>query len=266
MSISTDSPLARRVAVVTGGENGIGRATARRFAELGARVFVGDFILRDENRDEFSRLGIDSRRCDVRSLDDLQTLIDSAAERAGRIDILVNNAGIGMTKPIGAVSEEDWDACLDTNLKAAFFGCKFAIPHLLQSGGGSIINTASNAGLLPRAHDPVYSISKQALVGLTKSLALCHAGDRIRINAVCPGPVEETGMMNADLAKAVNVEATKRQFIDASPLARAWRRMISPAEVAEAIVYLASDAAAMVTGTCIAIDGGKSLGVPPRVE
>lgn len=266
MPTPIDSPLSRRVAVITGGENGIGRATARRFAELGAQVFVGDFALRDENRAEFARLGIDSRRCDVRSLDDLQTLIDSAAERAGRIDILVNNAGIGMTKLIEAVSEADWDACLDTNLKAAFFGCKFAIPHLLRAGGGSIINTASNAGLLPRAHDPVYSISKQALVGLTKSLALCHAKDRIRINAVCPGPVEETGMMNADLAKAVDVEATKRQFIDASPLARAWKRMISPAEVAEAIVYLASDAAAMVTGTCIAIDGGKSLGVPPRVE
>ena len=261
----SDAMLAGRVAVVTGGESGIGRATARRLASLGVRVFVGDVTLRDENRDEFSRLGIDSRRCDVRSLDDLQTLIDSAAERAGRLDILVNNAGIGMTKQIDDVSEADWDACLDINLKAAFFGCKFAIPHLRRVGGGSIINTASNAGLLPRAHDPVYSISKLALVGLTKSLALCHSQDCIRINAVCPGPVEETGMMNADLAKAVDVEATKRQFIGASPLARAWGRMITPDEVAQAIVYLASDAAAMVTGTCLAIDGGKSLGVPPRV-
>ena len=264
MTDKSESTWTGRVAVVTGGESGIGRATARRLASLGVRVFVGDVTLRDENRDEFARLGIDSRRCDVRLLDDLQTLIDSAAERAGRLDILVNNAGIGMTKQIDDVSEADWDACLDINLKAAFFGCKFAIPHLRRAGGGSIINTASNAGLLPRAHDPVYSISKLALVGLTKSLALCHSQDCIRINAVCPGPVEETGMMNADLAKAADVEATKRQFIDASPLARAWGRMISPDEVAQAIVYLASDAAAMVTGTCLAIDGGKSLGVPPR--
>ena len=266
ISTNTNNPFFNRVAVVTGGESGIGRATALRLAALGAKVFVGDITLHDENRDEFARLGIDSRRCDVRSVSDLQTLIDSAAERAGRLDILVNNAGVGLTKQIDEVSEADWDACLDTNFKAAFFGCKFAIPHLRRVGGGSIINTASNAGLLPRAHDPVYSISKLALVGLTKSLALCHSKDGIRINAVCPGPVEETGMMNADLAKAVDVAATKRQFISASPLAQASRRMISPDEVAQAIVYLASDAAAMVTGTCLAIDGGKSLGVPPRMS
>lgn len=266
MTDKSESTWTGRAAVVTGGESGIGRATALRLAALGAKVFVGDITLHDENRDEFARLGIDSRRCDVRSVSDLQTLIDSAAERAGRLDILVNNAGIGMTKQIDEVSEADWDACLDTNFKAAFFGCKFAIPHLRRVGGGSIINTASNAGLLPRAHDPVYSISKLALVGLTKSLALCHSKDGIRINAVCPGPVAETGMMNADLAKAVDVEATKRQFISASPLAQASGRMISPDEVAQAIVYLASDAAAMVTGTCLAIDGGKSLGVPPRMS
>ena len=256
--------LLGRVAVVTGGESGIGRATALRLASLGARVFVGDITLHDENRAEFARCAIASQRCDVRSLDELRTLIDSAAKQAGRLDIVVNNAGIGMTKQIDEVSEEDWDACLDTNLKAAFFGCKFALPHLRGTGGGSIINTASNAGLLPRVHDPVYSISKQALVGLTKSLALCHSKDGIRINAVCPGPVAETGMMNADLAKSADVEATKQQFISASPLARALGRMISPDEVALAIAYLASDAAAMVTGTCLAIDGGKSLGVPPR--
>jgi NAD(P)-dependent dehydrogenase (short-subunit alcohol dehydrogenase family) len=154
---------------------------------------------------------------------------------------------------------------MDTNLKGAFFGSKHAVRHMLQAGnGGAIINTASNAGLLPRAHDPVYSISKMALVGLTKSLALCHAQDRIRVNCVCPGPVGDTGMMNADLDKAVDREQTIKQFIAASPLARAEGRMIRPEEVADAIVYLASDAAIMVTGTSIAIDGGKSLGVPPQ--
>jgi NAD(P)-dependent dehydrogenase (short-subunit alcohol dehydrogenase family) len=134
-----------------------------------------------------------------------------------------------------------------------------------RAGGGAIINVASNAGLLPRAHDPVYSISKLALVGLTKSLALCHAPDRIRINAVCPGPVEDTGMINADLDAAPDREALRQQIIAASPMARAEKRMVTPDEVAEAVAYLVSDAAAMVTGTCIAIDGGKSLGVPPRV-
>ena len=167
---------------------------------------------------------------------------------------------VGLTDEI---DEAHWDACLDTNLKAAFFGVKYALPHLKQSGGGCVVNTASNAGLLPRAHDPVYSISKLALVGLTKSLALCHAGDRIRVNCVCPGPVEQTGIMNADLGQQADPSAAADNYIAASPLARAWGRMITPDEIAESILYLVSDAAAMVTGTAIAIDGGKSLGVPP---
>jgi NAD(P)-dependent dehydrogenase (short-subunit alcohol dehydrogenase family) len=181
----------------------------------------------------------------------------------GRLDILVNNAGIGMVKQITDVTEADWNACIDTNLKGAFFGCKHAIAHMQQHGGGAIVNMASNAGLLPRAHDPVYSISKGALVALTKSLGLCHGPDRIRINAVCPGPVGDTRMMNADLDTADDRDAAVNQVIKASPLARAAERMISPREVAEAILYLVSDASLMVTGTCVAIDGGKSLGVPP---
>lgn len=212
-----------------------------------------------------TRLGIDAAACDVRRVDELQRLIDGAASAAGRLDILVNNAGIGMVKQIHDVSEEDWDKCLDTNFKAAFFGAKFAIPYLMAAGGGSIVNTASNAGLLPRAHDPVYSISKMALIGLTKSLALCHSKDRIRVNAVCPGPVSDTGMMDADLAASIDRTATAKQFIAASPLANAHGRMIRPEEVAEAILYLVSDSACMVTGTAIAIDGGKSLGVPPKL-
>lgn len=262
--MSSPATLSGRVAVITGGASGIGRATAILLAQHGARVFVGDFRLSPETQQALQALGINTSACDVRNVAELQRLIDGAATAAGRLDILVNNAGIGMVKQIQAVSEEDWDNCLDTNFKAAFFGAKFAIPYLIAAGGGSIVNTASNAGLLPRAHDPVYSISKMALIGLTKSLALCHSKDRIRINAVCPGPVIDTGMMNADLAAAADRDATAKQFIAASPLANAHGRMIRPGEVAEAILYLVSDAACMVTGTAIAIDGGKSLGVPPK--
>jgi NAD(P)-dependent dehydrogenase (short-subunit alcohol dehydrogenase family) len=131
-------------------------------------------------------------------------------------------------------------------------------------GGGAIVNVSSNAGLLPRAHDPIYSTSKGALNAFTRSLALSHAADRIRVNAVCPGPVSDTGIMNADLAKAADPAALAQRMLDASPLANAFGRMITPDEVAQAVLYLVSDAAAMVTGTCLAIDGGKSLGVPPR--
>jgi NAD(P)-dependent dehydrogenase (short-subunit alcohol dehydrogenase family) len=251
------------VAVITGGESGIGRATALRLAGNGYRVWVGDVTQHPENHELFARLGIQSQHCDVRREADLESLISAAHEATGRLDVLVNNAGVAMVKPITEVTEAEWDRCLDTNLKAAFFGCKHAIRIMQTQGGGAIVNVSSNAGLLPRAHDPVYSISKQALIGLTKSLALCHAGDRIRINAVCPGPVGDTGMMNADMDKAADRETTAKQFIAASPLAHAWRRMITPDEVARAIEYLVSDVAAMVTGTAIAIDGGKSLGVPP---
>ncbi len=263
--MTSPASLSGRVAVITGGASGIGRATALLFAQHGARVFVGDYRLSLESGQSLAMLGIHASACDARNVAELQQLIDQAATTAGRLDILVNNAGIGMVKQIQEVSETDWDNCLDTNFKAAFFGAKFAIPHLIRCGGGSIVNTASNAGLLPRAHDPVYSISKMALIGLTKSLALCHAKDRIRVNAVCPGPVCDTGMMNADLEAAADRAATEQQFIAASPLAQAFGRMSRPDEIAAAILYLASDAACMVTGTALAIDGGKSLGVPPSL-
>ncbi len=255
--------LTGRVAVVTGGATGIGHATAVLLAQCGAKVFVGDYDPIDSTTQEFSDLGITQLACDVRVEADVKSLIDAATNQGGGLDILINNAGIGMVKPITDVSEEEWDACLDTNLKGAFLATKHAIPHMRARGGGAIVNTASNAGILPRAHDPVYSTSKGALVAFTKSIALCHSIDKIRVNAVCPGPVGDTRMMNADLDKAEDREATIKQFIAASPIARVSERMITPHEVAEAILYLVSDASFMVTGTCIAIDGGKSLGVPP---
>ncbi len=255
--------LQGRVAIVTGGGSGIGRATALLLARNGARVLVGDVQQRDENRASFAELGIRELRCDVRRDDDVRRLVTAAVELGFGLHIVVSNAGVGLAKQVPDVTEEEWDACLDTNFKATYLLARHSIPHLRAAGGGAIVVTASNAGLLPRAHDPVYSTSKLAVVGLTRSLALCHAADRIRVNAVCPGPVCETGMMDADLALAADPAAAERRFIDASPLARAYGRMIQPEEVAQAILYLVSDAAAMVTGTSIAIDGGKSLGVPP---
>lgn len=264
----TMSPFHGRVAIVTGGGSGIGRAAALRLSRAGARVVVGDFKLPTDDR-ELAAAGVTLMGCDVRRADDVRALVDAAlalgaSEGLSGIQILVNNAGIGMVKQIPDVSEEEWDACLDTNFKAAFLTAWLVIPHMRAAGGGSIVNVASNAGLLPRAHDPVYSTSKGALVAFTRSLALCHAPDRIRVNAVCPGPVCQTGMMNADLDKAPDRAALEQQFIAASPLAKAHGRMITPDEVAESIYYLCTDAASMVTGTMIAIDGGKSLGVPAR--
>jgi len=251
------------VAVVTGGASGIGRVTAILLAEQGARVTIGDLRLDPGNEELFARMGIRQRKCDVRDLASLQQLIDGAAAETGRLDILVNNAGVVQVGHLDQIEEADWDRVLDTNLKAAFFGVKYALPHMRAAGGGAVVNTASNAGLLPRAHDPVYSISKLAVVGLTRSLALSLAPERIRVNAVCPGPVADTRIMDDGLAAEADPQAAAEQYIAASPLAAAWGRMNSPEEIAAAIAYLVSDAAAMVTGTMIAIDGGKSLGVPP---
>lgn len=260
MSFSVD--LTHRVAVVTGGESGIGRAVALGLARCGARVVVGDFRPDDANQSLFDQLRVARLSCDVRRESDVEKLIAVATDLGGP-HILVNNAGIGMVKQITDVTEAEWNACLDTNLKGAFFASKFAIRRMQQLGGGAIVNISSNAGLLPRAHDPVYSTSKAALLAFTKSLALCHARDRIRINAVCPGPVGDTRMMNADLDAAPDREATAQKFIAASPLAKAHGRMITPDEVADAVLYLVSDSAAMLTGTPLALDGGKSLGMPP---
>lgn len=255
-----------RVAVVTGAASGIGHATALLLASRGARVFVGDYDPLPATSAEFRRHNISEHRCDVRVEADVQALIAAAVEIGGGLDILVNNAGIAMVKPITEVSEAEWDACLNTNLKGAFLCCKHAIPHLQRRKGGSIVNISSNAGILPRAHDPVYSISKGAVLALTRSLALCHSVDGIRVNAICPGPVGDTRMVNADLDRAADRAAMSQKLIRASPLARAHGRMIRPEEIAEAVLYLVSDAAAMVTGTALAIDGGKSLGVPPVID
>jgi NAD(P)-dependent dehydrogenase (short-subunit alcohol dehydrogenase family) len=259
-----DVDLTGRVAVVTGGSSGIGRATAILLARHGARVFTGDLRPQPQNAPQFAELGIVELACDVRSETQVRALVERAVRDGGALHMLVSNAGIDLEKQLPDVSEAEWDACLDTNLKGAFFACKHAIPHLRAAGGGAVVFTSSNAGLLPRAHDPVYCTSKAALVALAGSLALCHAPDKIRFNTVCPGPVSNTLIIEEGLAAAANRSATQRQFIEASPLARALGRMITPEEVAQAILYLVSDAATLVTGTALRIDGGKSLGVPPR--
>ncbi|MBI3837884.1 MAG: SDR family oxidoreductase [Planctomycetia bacterium] len=256
--------LKNRVAVVTGGSSGIGRATAKLLARHGARVFTGDLKPRPENAESFAELGITELICDVRSEAQVHALVERAVADGGTLQILVSNAGVDLEGQVPDVSEAQWDACLDTNLKGSFFVAKHSIPHLRAAGGGAVVFTSSNAGLLPRAHDPVYCVSKAALNALSTSLALCHARDRIRFNTVCPGPVADTGLIEESLAAAANRAALVQEFIEASPLARAFGRMVTPDEVAEAILYLVSDAAALVTGTALRIDGGKSLGVPPR--
>jgi NAD(P)-dependent dehydrogenase (short-subunit alcohol dehydrogenase family) len=255
--------LSGKTAVVTGTVSGIGRSVAIMLANNGAKVFGGDIAPTPCDDTTFTDLNITTTNCDVTAEQDVIRLIEMAADHSGTIDILVNNAGVGMVKQIPDVSEEDWDYCMGVNLKGPFLCSKHAISYM--SGGGSIINISSNAGLLPRAHDPIYSTSKGALIALTRSLALCHSTDQIRVNAVCPGPVGDTVMMDQGLQDTGDPVAAYQATVDASPIARAAGRMIHVDEIASAVLYLAGDSSLMVTGTSIAIDGGKSLGVPPTM-
>ena len=227
MSDQRSSLPLSRTCLITGGASGIGAATARLLATQRFRVIVSDIDFPIGAREEFARQQIETVLCDVTRESDVAAWIEGAARATGRIDCLVHSAGVGLVKPITDVSEAEWDA-----------------------------------GLLPRFHDPVYSISKGAVVALTKTLALCHAPEKIRVNAVCPGPVGDTRMMDADLASAADRERAFRDRLAASPIAHGLGRMIRPDEVAESVAYLVSDAAVFVTGCCLTIDGGKSLGVP----
>lgn len=268
--------LRGRVALVTGGCSGIGLATAQILAQSGAQVVVADRVLRPQSLELLKPLGVRFYECDVRdeaavargvklaeSISDVELDDGRGAAGVRGVDIAVHCAGIVMTGAIPEISAESWDACLDINLKGAFLLAKWVIPAMQRRGGGAIVNMASNAGLLPRAHDPVYSTSKGALLALTRSLALSHAPDRIRVNAVCPGPVSGTRIIDEELATAADPTALAQRIISASPLCAAHGRMVTCAEVAQAVLYLVSDAALMVTGTALTIDGGKSLGVPP---
>ena len=251
-------------AVVTGGASGIGRATAELLAAEGAAVTVGDVAYGEGAEEGLARRGIVPMHMDVRCEDDMRRML----AQSGDVDLAVHSAGVVLVRPVPEVAETEWSRVMDVNLKGAFLLAKHAIPGMQRRGGGCIVFVSSNAGLLPRAHDPVYSTSKGSLQAFMRALALAHSRDRIRVNAVCPGPVSNTRIMDADVNKAGggSREEIEKRFIQASPLASAHGRMIRPQEVAQAIAYLASDAAVMVTGTSIAIDGGKSLGVPPPAK
>jgi NAD(P)-dependent dehydrogenase (short-subunit alcohol dehydrogenase family) len=257
-----DRELAGRVAVVTGGATGIGLATARALAADGAAVYVA---ARDIDRARRVAAAASDRGLDLRAVEmdvsDAEAVAAAFLEidAAGRLDIVVNNAGIDMVGRVEALSEADWDAALDTNLKGAFLVARQAIPPMRSSGGGVIVNVASNAGLVARADEPAYSTSKAGLLMLTRSLARAHAADLIRVNAVCPGPVRDTGIMDRNLAEAPDPVAALASYLNKAPLAAAWGRLIDPDEVAALIRYLCSDAAAMITGATVTIDGGKSL-------
>ena len=248
--------LRNKVAVVTGGAVGLGRATVLRLCEEGASVAVLDVLDQPGRRfvAELVARGLRARywHCAVASEAEVQKVIHQATKHFGRLDVLVNNAGIaGINKPTHEISEAEWDRVMGINVKGVFFCTKHAIPHLRKAGGGSIINLSSIYGLVSAPDVPPYHASKGAVRMMTKTDALLYAPDRIRVNSIHPGFIW-TPMVEGFLKDAEDAEAARQATAALHPLGH----MGEPDDIAWGAVYLASDEAKFVTGTELVIDGG----------
>ena len=248
--------LASKVAVITGGAVGLGKATAERMAEEGAAVAILD--VRDEEgvalAAALTARGLKAAwwRCNVASEAEVKRTLDDVVAHFGKLDILVNNAGIaGVSKPTHEITEAEWDLVQSVNVKGVFFCTKHAIPHLKVAGGGSIINLSSIYGLVGGADVPPYHASKGAVRLMSKTDAMLYAPDRIRVNSIHPGFIW-TPMVEGHLASQGDVEEGRKAVGALHPLGHIG----VPDDIAWGAVYLASDEAGFVTGSELVIDGG----------
>ena len=242
-----------KVALVTGASFGIGQSTAVAFAKRGAKVVVADWI--EDPKQQTLRLIREAGSegmflpCDVSSSSEVSSLMSKILERFKKIDYAFNNAGIeGQTAPTDACTEENWDKTVAINLKGVWLCMKHEIPLMVKQAHGAIVNCSSVAGLVGFSGLPAYVASKHGIIGLTKTAALEYAGKGLRINAVCPGVIH-TAMI--DRLTGMD-QAAEKQFTSLEPVGR----MGNPDEIAEAVVWLCSDAASFVTGIAMPVDGG----------
>jgi NAD(P)-dependent dehydrogenase (short-subunit alcohol dehydrogenase family) len=242
-----------KVALVTGAGSGMGRAAAQIFAREGAQVVVAD--IDPAGGEETVRLLREAGgeasfvRCDVSRAAEVEAMVRHAVERFGRLDCAFNHAGISAgSGGTTGLTEEEWDLVIDVNLKGVWLCMKYEIPPMLAQGGGAIVNTASVAGFIGQPRNPNYAASKHGVLGLTKSAALEHARNGIRVNAVCPGPIR-TPMLERGIARSPDLE---QALVAGQPNGR----LGTAEEVAEAAVWLCSDAASNITGHPLVIDGG----------
>lgn len=248
--------LQNKVALITGGGSGIGRASALRLAEEGARVMISD--VNEVGGEETARL-IEANggeaafvRCDVAQASEVEAMVKSTVQRFGGLDIALNNAGVGGAMLNADKLEEDvWDFVMNVNLKGVWLCTKYELPEMLRRGGGSIINVASLAGLLGFRGNAVYAASKHGVIGFTKSVALEYARLGVRVNAICPG-FTETPMVTNMIAEVPRMEDMTR---NSSPM----RRLGRVEEIADAVLYLASDMSSFVNGHSLTLDGGASI-------
>jgi NAD(P)-dependent dehydrogenase (short-subunit alcohol dehydrogenase family) len=249
--------LAGKVALVTGAASGIGRASAIAFAREGAKVAVSDVDERG-GKDTVHRIQHAGGQAaffnaDVSKSDEVEMLIEKTIQLYSHLDCAHNNAGIwGDTAATANCAEKNWDQVMSINLKGIYLCMKYEIIHMLEQGRGTIVNTSSSLGLIGARNNPAYSASKHGVIGLTKSAALEYAEDGIRINAVCPG-LTRTPMAANLMGTDPLVEA---QRMSAYPMGR----MGDPTEIAEAVLWLSTDAASFVTGHAMVVDGGRTIG------
>jgi NAD(P)-dependent dehydrogenase (short-subunit alcohol dehydrogenase family) len=252
------SPLEGKIALITGAASGIGRATALLFAREGATVAVvdqnqaGESVAREI---ESSGARAIFEKADVTSAADCRRVVERVAREFGTIPILFNNAGIIRRASVLELSEEDWDRVMAVNVKSIYLMSREVIPLMAKSGGGSIINTASGWGLAGGPQAAAYCASKGAVVLLTKAMAIDHGAQKIRVNCICPGDTD-TAMLRSE---ARQLGENEERFL-AGSAHRPLGRVGKPEEIAQAALYLASDASSFVTGTALVVDGGGLAG------
>lgn len=248
--------LENKVAFITGAAAGIGAGIAQRFSEAGAAVVIfdlnGDGALRMEQklRQKGRALAIQG---DVANEEQVKAAVTRTVADFGALDILVNNAGIEVAGPLIEMSSSDWDRQLNVNLKSVFLCSKYAIPQM-RGRGGAIVNISSVHAFVSYEGNAAYDASKAGMIGLTRALALEHGRDRIRVNAICPGYID-TPMMDEWLRAQSDPEETMRQVLRIHPLGRIG----TPRDIADAALFLASDAAAFISGTFLVVDGAMTV-------
>ncbi|HEY73560.1 MAG TPA: SDR family oxidoreductase [Thermoflexia bacterium] len=246
-------------ALITGGASGIGRATALLFAREGAVVAVADLdeagaqaVAREIADDGGRAIAV---RCDVSQTADCQRAVQQTVEELGGLDILFNNAGIIRRADVLETTEEEWERVMAVNVKSVFLMSKYAIPVMAQAGGGVIVNTGSGWGLVGGANAVSYCASKGAVVNMTRAMALDHGAQNVRVNCVCPGDTD-TGMLRNE---ARQLGASEEEFL-LEAAERPLKRIGRPEDIAQAVLYLVSDAASFVTGATLVVDGGGLAG------